>query len=60
MARKSGAMLVINNDAHLPADYVGYEMAKQIMLGMSLTETEIVEVIKNNETIFNKALKEVR
>lgn len=55
MARKTGANLVIDNDAHEPGDFVGYEKACKIMLGAGLTDDEIKKIIKNNKFIFEKA-----
>ena len=55
MARKTGANLVIDNDAHEPGDFVGYEKACKIMLGAGLTDDEIKKIIENNKFIFEKA-----
>lgn len=55
MARKAGAKLVIDNDAHEPGDFVGYEKACKIMLGAGISDNEIKEIINNNKYIFEKA-----
>lgn len=55
MARKTGAKLVIDNDAHEPGDFVGYEKAYKIMLGAGLIDDEIKNIINNNKYIFEKA-----
>lgn len=55
MARKTGAKLVIDNDAHEPGDFVGYEKACKIMLGAGLSDDEIKKIINNNKYIFEKA-----
>lgn len=55
MARQAGAKLVIDNDAHEPGDFVGYEKACKIMLGAGLLEDEIKSIINNNKYIFEKA-----
>lgn len=55
MARKAGAKLVIDNDAHEPSDFVGYEKACKIMLGAGLMDSEIESIINNNKYIFEKA-----
>ncbi len=56
LAREVGASLVINNDAHMPSDYVGYDMAVSVMQGAGLTLEEIEIIVSNNRKIFNKAL----
>ncbi len=56
MARRAGAELVIDNDAHEPSDFVGYEKARKIMLGAGLDENEIKHIINNNKYIFEKAV----
>jgi histidinol phosphatase-like PHP family hydrolase len=40
MARKHGARLVINNDAHAPGDLVGRELREKVGLGAGLTKDE--------------------
>lgn len=55
MARQTGAKLVIDNDAHEPGDFVGYEKACKIMLGAGLLEDEIKSIINNNKYIFERA-----
>lgn len=55
MARQAGAKLVIDNDAHEPGDFVGYEKACKIMLGAGLLEDEIKSIINNNKYIFERA-----
>ncbi len=56
LARKHGATLVVNNDAHSPSDYVGLDRATKIMLGAGLSQDEIKEVINNNKKIFKNGL----
>lgn len=55
IARQVGAKLVIDNDAHEPGDFVGYEKACKIMLGAGLLEDEIKSIINNNKYIFERA-----
>ena len=55
MASQVGAKLVIDNDAHEPGDFVGYEKACKIMLGAGLLEDEIKSIINNNKYIFERA-----
>lgn len=40
LARKCGATVVINNDAHAPGDLVGVEMRKKVALGAGLSVDE--------------------
>ncbi len=56
MARKAGAKLVIDNDAHSPSDFIGSEKACKIMLGAGISEDEIKNIINNNKIIFEKAI----
>jgi histidinol phosphatase-like PHP family hydrolase len=41
MARRAGAGLVINNDAHMPEDLVSAEMRRKVALGAGMTEEEV-------------------
>lgn len=52
MSRKAGAKMVIDNDAHAPSDFVGYEKAYKIMLGAGIDDNEIKEIINNNKIVF--------
>ncbi len=56
MARKAGANLVIDNDAHGPSDFVSSKKAIQIMLGAGISEDEIKNIVNNNKIIFEKAI----
>lgn len=56
-ARKAGADLVIDNDAHTPYAYVGMDQAVRIMKGACLSEAEINNVFENNRKIFEKLYK---
>lgn len=56
MARKAGANMVIDNDAHTPSDFVGSEKAYKIMLGSGLSDDEIKTIINNNKIIFEKVI----
>lgn len=56
MARKAGAKLVIDNDAHGPSDFVGTDKACKIMLGAGISDDEIKVIINNNKIIFDKAI----
>lgn len=56
MATHYGTQLVLNNDAHVPADYVGAQMARKIALGAGLSETEIVAMFENSRKLVQKAV----
>ena len=56
MARKCGAQLVLNNDAHVPGDFVGRPLAMNIARGAGLSEKEIVIMFKNSQKIVKRAL----
>jgi len=40
LARKCGAKMVVNNDAHAPRDLVGAELRRRIALGSGMTDDE--------------------
>lgn len=49
MARKHGAKMVINNDAHAPSDLLKPELVHQVALGAGMTEDEIAQATRNSE-----------
>jgi histidinol phosphatase-like PHP family hydrolase len=51
VARKHGAELVFNSDAHEPSDLVASEFARKIALGAGLSETEFERMQKNAESL---------
>jgi len=50
LARKVGAKLVINTDAHEPGDIIDKNTAKQIVCAAGLTERDFAEMQKNAST----------
>ena len=54
LARKFKAGLILNNDAHSPADFVGPERAKKIARGAGLNEREISVMLKNSQRMVKK------
>jgi putative hydrolase len=48
MARNFKAKLVLNNDAHSPADFVGHEKANRIARGAGLNDDEISAMFENS------------
>jgi histidinol phosphatase-like PHP family hydrolase len=54
MARKYKAKLVLNNDAHSPADFVGGENAKRFALGAGMNEKEISAMFENSRRMVKK------
>ncbi len=55
LALQYGAKLVIDNDAHGPADLVSAEMSHKIALGAGLNEEQIAQARKNSEQLVAKA-----
>jgi len=54
MARKFKVNLVLNNDAHSPADFVGREKAECIARGAGLTGKEISAMFENSRRMVKK------
>ena len=54
MARKFKANLVLNNDAHVPADFVSGNMAAKIARGAGLNDDEITIMFENSKRIVQK------
>jgi putative hydrolase len=55
MARQFNAKLVLDNDAHSPADLKSKEMATNIALGAGLTADEIVAMFANSQNLVQRA-----
>jgi putative hydrolase len=51
LAKKHGAKLVLNTDAHEPSDLINDQQAKQIVLGAGLTEADFDRMQKNSESL---------
>ena len=56
MARKYGARLVINNDAHAPGDLVGKELREKVGLGAGLTKDEYRQAEANAWEIVQRCM----
>lgn len=56
LAKKFGAKLVMNNDAHSPSDLIFVEKRKIIALGAGLDYNDYVQMEKNSEYIVNNIL----
>ena len=54
MARKVGAKLLINSDAHAPGDLMKLSFAKAVALGAGMSETEVAAAIRNAEELLEK------
>jgi putative hydrolase len=54
IAGQCGAKLVLDNDAHSPADFVGLEMARKIAQGAGLAAEEIAAMFANSQDIVKK------
>lgn len=57
MARKFGARLVVNNDAHAPRDLVGADLRRTIALGAGLTPEEYRQTEANAWEIVQRCMK---
>jgi histidinol phosphatase-like PHP family hydrolase len=57
MARRHGARLVVNNDAHAPRDLVGAELRRTIALGAGLTPDEYRQTEANAWEIVQRCMK---
>jgi histidinol phosphatase-like PHP family hydrolase len=56
-ARRFGARLVINNDAHEPSDFLSREMRRAVALGAGMTDEEVRAADQTTLEIFQKSLK---
>lgn len=57
LARKHGAKLVIDNDAHAPRDLVGVELRKSIALGSGMTADEYEQAQQNSWEIVQRVMR---
>ncbi|WP_320169473.1 histidinol phosphate phosphatase domain-containing protein [Maridesulfovibrio sp.] len=57
LARKHGAKLVINNDAHAPGDLVGSDMRRRIALGAGLSLEEYRQAEENSRQLAQELMK---
>ena len=51
LARRFGARLVLNTDAHGPGDLISKEMARRVAAGAGLTQDEINALFENSEAL---------
>jgi histidinol phosphatase-like PHP family hydrolase len=54
LAKKYGANLVINTDAHQSKELFTKDMIRKVGLGAGLTEEELQKVFQNSEELVNK------
>jgi putative hydrolase len=57
LARRFGAKLVLNTDAHSPRDLIGRNMAIMVAKGAGLSEEEIEVMFGNSESLAQKAVE---
>jgi histidinol phosphatase-like PHP family hydrolase len=58
IARRAGALLVVNNDAHSPDDLIDLETARRVARGAGLTEEEVeAATVTNPRRLVEKALE---
>ncbi len=60
MARRFGAKLVINNDAHAPGDLVSREMRRNVALGAGLSDAEYLQAEANSRALVAKIFQQGR
>lgn len=51
LARKHGAKLIFNTDAHEPSDLITEQQARQIVLGAGLSQDDFEDMQKNAESL---------
>jgi len=56
LARKYGAKLVINNDAHAPGDLMSLAMACKVAQGAGMSNEEVSQACQNSADLVEKAL----
>ena len=59
-AAEAGAMLVINNDAHAPNDFISADMRRVVALGCGMTEEEYTMAENNSRQLLEAADKRFR
>ncbi len=47
-ALETGARLVVSSDGHAPGDYLTEELARQVVLGAGVPESEIQQILQDN------------
>ncbi|WP_429886608.1 histidinol phosphate phosphatase domain-containing protein, partial [Geoalkalibacter halelectricus] len=57
LARKHGAKLVVNNDAHAPGDLVSPDLARKVARGAGLSEEEYEQCRKNSAALVERAMR---
>jgi putative hydrolase len=55
LAKRWGARLVLNTDAHSPRDLISLEMAEIVAKGAGLSKADFIKMQKNSEELFHKA-----
>jgi histidinol phosphatase-like PHP family hydrolase len=56
-ANAFGCKCVINNDFHVPGDYLSINLIHNVLLGIGLVEEEIKKIFENNKNIFIKKME---
>ena len=54
LARKSGAMMVLDNDSHSPDDLISAERAREFLTELGLNSEEISQIFRNSEDIVTR------
>ena len=56
LAKKLGAIVVLNNDAHSHVDLVSQALAEKILLGCGVPDTDVQGILRNSETLATRLL----
>ena len=59
MARRVGAGLIINNDAHIPSDFISRELRQKVAAGAGLTREEYLEAEANSRKLIERIIKQL-
>lgn len=57
LAKKHGAILVLNTDAHAPEDLIDAEFARTVALGAGLVDRDFAAMLAASEALVQKAMK---
>ncbi len=57
MAKLAGATVVFNNDAHTDSDFISETLARKIMLGCGVADSDVPIVLRNSVLLAEKLLR---
>lgn len=56
MAKKCGAKLVINSDAHIHSDFLTEEHRENVLLGCGISREEVKDIYNNMEILLSRLM----